>query len=66
MQLLLIMKVKFYYLACFLFLYSILKEKLMKGDFPSNVKLLQNFPSNEIQKIIPKAVELSKYLYRRQ
>nr|XP_023018903.1 TBC1 domain family member 13 [Leptinotarsa decemlineata] len=39
----------------------ILKNQLLEGDFPSNLKLLQNFPPMDVQIILSKAVELSKY-----
>ncbi|KAG5869507.1 hypothetical protein JTB14_008058 [Gonioctena quinquepunctata] len=38
----------------------ILRNQLLEGDFPSNLKLLQNFPPMDVQIIISKAVELSK------
>ncbi|CAH0547371.1 unnamed protein product [Brassicogethes aeneus] len=38
----------------------ILRNQLLSGDFPSNLKLLQNFPPMDVQDIISKAVELSK------
>ncbi|KAK9730204.1 Rab-GTPase-TBC domain [Popillia japonica] len=44
------------YICCAMIV--VLKEKLIKGDFPSNLKLLQNYPPTEIPKILPKAVEL--------
>lgn len=38
----------------------ILRNQLLDGDFPSNLKLLQNFPPMDVQIILSKAVELSK------
>ncbi|KAJ8959461.1 hypothetical protein NQ318_022158 [Aromia moschata] len=38
----------------------ILRNQLLEGDFPSNLKLLQNFPPMDVQIILSKAVELSK------
>ncbi|XP_063235174.1 translation initiation factor IF-2 isoform X2 [Bacillus rossius redtenbacheri] len=37
----------------------LLRDMLLCGDFPTNVKLLQNFPSTDIQEVLSKAVELS-------
>uniref|UniRef100_A0A1B6E710 Rab-GAP TBC domain-containing protein n=1 Tax=Clastoptera arizonana TaxID=38151 RepID=A0A1B6E710_9HEMI len=37
----------------------ILKEQLLSGDFPSNVKILQNFPHTDIQIVLSKAAELA-------
>lgn len=39
----------------------ILQNQLLKGDFPSNLKLLQNFPSMDVQIVLSKAIELSKW-----
>lgn len=41
----------------------ILRDQLMKGDFPSNLKLLQSFPPMDVQIILSKAVELSKKVF---
>ncbi|VEN55951.1 unnamed protein product [Callosobruchus maculatus] len=38
----------------------ILRKQLLEGDFPSNLKLLQNFPPMDVQIILSKAVELSQ------
>ncbi|KAA0199137.1 hypothetical protein HAZT_HAZT008112 [Hyalella azteca] len=38
------------------------REKLLSGDFASNVKLLQNYPPCDVGAIISKAVELSDRL----
>jgi hypothetical protein len=38
----------------------ILRNHLLNGDFPSNLKLLQNFPPMDVQVILSKAVELSR------
>ncbi|XP_018578078.1 TBC1 domain family member 13 isoform X2 [Anoplophora glabripennis] len=38
----------------------ILRNQLLEGDFPSNLKLLQNFPPMDVQIILSKAVQLSK------
>ncbi|XP_046386543.1 TBC1 domain family member 13 isoform X2 [Ischnura elegans] len=37
----------------------LLRDQLLKGDFPANVKLLQNFPSSDIQGVLSKAAELA-------
>lgn len=44
----------------------ILRDQLLTGDFPANVKLLQNFPPTDIQIVLSKAVQLaskSTYIY---
>lgn len=38
----------------------ILRNHLVNGDFPSNLKLLQNFPPMDVQIIITKAMEISR------
>jgi hypothetical protein len=38
------------------------RDKLLSGDFASNVKLLQNYPPCDVGAIISKAVELSDRL----
>ncbi|KAL3284460.1 hypothetical protein HHI36_018621 [Cryptolaemus montrouzieri] len=38
----------------------ILRDRLLQGDFPSNIKLLQSFPPMDVQIILSKAMELSK------
>ncbi|XP_065218304.1 TBC1 domain family member 13 [Planococcus citri] len=38
----------------------LIKNQLLDGDFSSNVKLLQNYPSTDIQIVLSKAVELSQ------
>ncbi|PSN44544.1 hypothetical protein C0J52_18385 [Blattella germanica] len=37
----------------------LLRDQLIVGDFPNNVKLLQNFPSMDIQVVLTKAAELA-------
>jgi len=37
----------------------ILRKQLLDGDFPSNLKLLQNFPPMDVQVILSKAVEIA-------
>uniref|UniRef100_A0A1B6LT36 TBC1 domain family member 13 n=1 Tax=Graphocephala atropunctata TaxID=36148 RepID=A0A1B6LT36_9HEMI len=37
----------------------ILRDQLLAGDFPANVKLLQNFPLTDIQIVLSKAAELA-------
>ncbi|XP_049805355.1 TBC1 domain family member 13 isoform X1 [Schistocerca nitens] len=44
------------YICCSMII--LLREELLTGDFPSNVKLLQNFPSMDIQVVLSKAAEL--------
>ncbi|XP_022908310.1 TBC1 domain family member 13 [Onthophagus taurus] len=44
------------YICCAMIV--VLRDKLIRGDFPSNLKLLQSFPPTEIQKILPKSFEL--------
>ncbi|XP_045463599.1 TBC1 domain family member 13 [Harmonia axyridis] len=39
----------------------ILRERLLQGDFPSNIKLLQSFPPMDVQIILSKAIDLSKF-----
>ncbi|XP_044760024.1 TBC1 domain family member 13 [Coccinella septempunctata] len=39
----------------------ILRERLLQGDFPSNIKLLQSFPPMDVQIILSKAMELSEF-----
>ncbi|XP_018323031.1 TBC1 domain family member 13 isoform X2 [Agrilus planipennis] len=46
------------YICCAMII--ILRNQLLSGDFPSCLKLLQNFPPMDIQIILNKAVELSK------
>ncbi|XP_028131602.1 TBC1 domain family member 13 [Diabrotica virgifera virgifera] len=41
----------------------ILRNQLLDGDFPSNLKLLQNFPPMDVQIILSRAVELSQQRY---
>ncbi|KAK2150905.1 hypothetical protein LSH36_383g01041 [Paralvinella palmiformis] len=36
----------------------VIREDLLKGDFPSNMKLLQNYPNTDIHLVLDKAVEL--------
>ncbi|XP_011505003.1 PREDICTED: TBC1 domain family member 13 isoform X2 [Ceratosolen solmsi marchali] len=36
------------------------KEQILSGDFATNVKLLQNFPSTDVQIVLTKAVELAE------
>ncbi|KAK9886778.1 hypothetical protein WA026_018431 [Henosepilachna vigintioctopunctata] len=38
----------------------IVRDRLLGGDFPSNIKLLQSFPPMDVQIILSKAMELSK------
>ncbi|KAH3794002.1 hypothetical protein DPMN_147531 [Dreissena polymorpha] len=46
--------------ACAMLL--LLKDDLLRGDFPSNMKLVQNFPYStfDVQKVLKKAVEISR------
>ncbi|XP_023712159.1 TBC1 domain family member 13 isoform X1 [Cryptotermes secundus] len=37
----------------------LLRNQLLSGDFPANVKLLQNFPSIDIQVVLSKAADLA-------
>jgi hypothetical protein len=36
------------------------KEQILSGDFAANVKLLQNFPSTDVQIVLAKAAELAE------
>ncbi|XP_022256347.1 LOW QUALITY PROTEIN: TBC1 domain family member 13-like [Limulus polyphemus] len=38
----------------------LLRDLLLAGDFPTNLKLLQNFPEMDIHKVLQKAVELQR------
>ncbi|XP_076352162.1 TBC1 domain family member 13 [Tachypleus tridentatus] len=44
------------YVCCAMMI--LLRDLLLAGDFPSNLKLLQNFPEMDIHKVLQKAVEL--------
>ncbi|XP_073975861.1 TBC1 domain family member 13 isoform X3 [Rhodnius prolixus] len=44
----------------------LLRDQLLQGDFPTNVKLLQSFPPTDIQIVIAKAVELAEKKQGRQ
>uniref|UniRef100_A0A2L2YG29 TBC1 domain family member 13 n=1 Tax=Parasteatoda tepidariorum TaxID=114398 RepID=A0A2L2YG29_PARTP len=46
------------YVCCAMILW--LRDKLLHGDFPNNMKLLQNFPNTDIHCLLEKAVELRK------
>lgn len=37
----------------------LLKDDLMNGDFATNVKMLQNFPSMDVSKILQKAIQIA-------
>ena len=37
----------------------LLRDQLLSGDFPSNLKLLQNFPSMDIHIVLDCAVQLA-------
>ncbi|XP_044732800.1 TBC1 domain family member 13 [Chrysoperla carnea] len=45
------------YICCSMIM--LVRNQLIKGDFPHNVKLLQNFPTVDIQLVLTKAAELS-------
>ncbi|KAF5301241.1 hypothetical protein FQR65_LT00941 [Abscondita terminalis] len=49
------------YICCAMIV--IIRNQLLNGDFPSNLKLLQNFPPMDVQIILTKAVELSKKVF---
>ncbi|KAI0227394.1 TBC1 domain family member 13 [Lamellibrachia satsuma] len=38
----------------------LLRDDLIRGDFLTNMKLVQNFPSTDIHQVVMKAVELSR------
>ncbi|KAF4532117.1 hypothetical protein B566_EDAN004122 [Ephemera danica] len=38
---------------------TLLRDQLLEGDFPTNVKLLQNFPPMDIQVVLTKAADLA-------
>lgn len=37
------------------------RDDILKGDFSSNVKLIQNYPASDVQSILSKAIELSTH-----
>lgn len=43
--------------------YSQVRENLLGGTFADNLKLLQNYPSNDVQGILQRAVEIRKGEY---
>lgn len=45
------------FMYCFL-IFRHLRDKILENDFPSNVKLLQNFPPIDVRILITKASEL--------
>ncbi|XP_067009228.1 TBC1 domain family member 13 [Anabrus simplex] len=45
------------YICCSMII--VVRDQLLSGDFPANVKLLQNFPSMDIQVVLSKAAELA-------
>lgn len=46
------------YVCCAMII--LLRDQILENDFPSNVKLLQSFPSTDIQIVLNKAVELAE------